>query len=54
MFLLPFYEDLRYIFIVSQVEVHEGDAQNLRSKFKKRTARNANAAGIIRSRRRIV
>ena len=25
-FLLPFYEDLRYIFIVSQVEVHEGDA----------------------------
>jgi isoleucyl-tRNA synthetase len=24
--LLPFYEDLRYIFIVSQVEVHEGDA----------------------------
>jgi len=24
MFLLPFYEDLRYIFIVSQVEVHEG------------------------------
>ncbi len=26
-FLLPFYEDLRYIFIVSQVEVHEGDAQ---------------------------
>lgn len=28
-FLLPFYEDLRYIFIVSQVEVHEGDAQNV-------------------------
>jgi isoleucyl-tRNA synthetase len=26
MFLLPFYEDLRYIFIVSQVEVHQGDA----------------------------
>ncbi len=25
MFLLPFYEDLRYIFIVSQVEVHEDD-----------------------------
>ncbi|MDQ3132639.1 MAG: isoleucine--tRNA ligase [Acidobacteriota bacterium] len=25
MFLLPFYEDLRYIFIVSQVEVHQGD-----------------------------
>lgn len=25
-FLLPYYEDLRYIFIVSQVEVHEGDA----------------------------
>jgi isoleucyl-tRNA synthetase len=24
-FLLPFYEDLRYIFIVSQVEVHESD-----------------------------
>jgi isoleucyl-tRNA synthetase len=24
-FLLPFYEDLRYIFIVSQVEVHEGE-----------------------------
>lgn len=28
-FLLPFYEDLRYIFIVSQVEVHEGDAQTV-------------------------
>ncbi|MDQ3490621.1 MAG: isoleucine--tRNA ligase [Pyrinomonadaceae bacterium] len=26
MFLLNYYEDLRYIFIVSQVEVHEGDA----------------------------
>ncbi len=26
MFLLDYYEDLRYIFIVSQVEVHEGDA----------------------------
>ena len=26
MFLLPFYEDLRYIFIVSQVEVHQGEA----------------------------
>jgi isoleucyl-tRNA synthetase len=25
-FLLPYYEDLRYIFIVSQVEVHEDDA----------------------------
>ncbi len=25
-FLLPYYENLRYIFIVSQVEVHEGDA----------------------------
>jgi isoleucyl-tRNA synthetase len=25
-FLLPYYEDLRYIFIVSQVEVHEADA----------------------------
>jgi isoleucyl-tRNA synthetase len=25
-FLLPFYEDLRYIFITSQVEVHESDA----------------------------
>ncbi|HQU86565.1 MAG TPA: class I tRNA ligase family protein, partial [Pyrinomonadaceae bacterium] len=25
-FLMPYYEDLRYIFIVSQVEVHEGDA----------------------------
>ena len=25
-FLLPFYEDLRYIFIISQVEVHEGDS----------------------------
>ena len=24
--MLPYYEDLRYIFIVSQVEVHEGDA----------------------------
>jgi isoleucyl-tRNA synthetase len=28
-FLLPFYEDLRYSFIVSQVEVHEGDALNV-------------------------
>jgi isoleucyl-tRNA synthetase len=28
-FLLPFYEDLRYIFIVSQVEVHEGDAMSV-------------------------
>jgi isoleucyl-tRNA synthetase len=28
-FLLPFYEDLRYIFIVSQVEVHEGDATSV-------------------------
>jgi isoleucyl-tRNA synthetase len=25
-FLLPYYQDLRYIFIVSQVEVHEDDA----------------------------
>jgi isoleucyl-tRNA synthetase len=25
-FLIPYYEDLRYLFIVSQVEVHEGDA----------------------------
>ncbi|HEY0049406.1 MAG TPA: isoleucine--tRNA ligase [Pyrinomonadaceae bacterium] len=25
-FLIPYYEDLRYIFIVSQVEVHEGEA----------------------------
>lgn len=25
-FLLPYFEDLRYIFIVSQTEVHEGDA----------------------------
>jgi isoleucyl-tRNA synthetase len=25
-FLLPYYQDLRYIFIVSQVEVHEGNA----------------------------
>ena len=25
-FLIPYYEDLRYIFIVSQVEVHEGGA----------------------------
>jgi len=24
-FLLPYYEDLRYIFIVSQTEIHEGD-----------------------------
>ena len=24
-FLMPYYEDLRYIFIVSQVEVHEED-----------------------------
>ena len=30
MFLLNYYEDLRYIFIVSQVEVHEGDAMNVR------------------------
>ncbi len=29
MFLLNYYEDLRYIFIVSQVEVHEGDAMNV-------------------------
>ena len=29
MFLLKYYEDLRYIFIVSQVEVHEGDAANV-------------------------
>lgn len=29
MFLLPFYEDLRYIFIVSQTEVHEGDAMKV-------------------------
>ncbi len=29
MFLLPYYEDLRYIFIVSQVEVHEGDEFNV-------------------------
>jgi len=28
-FLLPYYEDLRYIFIVSQVEVHQGDAFNV-------------------------
>ncbi len=28
-FLLPYYEDLRYIFIVSQVEVHEGDKFNV-------------------------
>jgi isoleucyl-tRNA synthetase len=28
-FLLPYYENLRYIFIVSQVEVHEGDAFNV-------------------------
>jgi isoleucyl-tRNA synthetase len=25
-FLIPFFEDLRYVFIVSQVEVHEGEA----------------------------
>ncbi len=25
-FLIPYYEDLRYLFIVSQTEVHEGDA----------------------------
>ena len=30
MFLLNYYEDLRYIFIVSQVEVHEGDAMSVR------------------------
>ena len=30
MFLLNYYEDLRYIFIVSQVEVHEGDAISVR------------------------
>ncbi|MEJ7849077.1 MAG: isoleucine--tRNA ligase [Pyrinomonadaceae bacterium] len=29
MFLLDYYEDLRYTFIVSQVEVHEGDAMNV-------------------------
>ncbi|MGI8639240.1 MAG: isoleucine--tRNA ligase [Pyrinomonadaceae bacterium] len=28
-FLLSYYEDLRYIFIVSQVEVHQGDAFNV-------------------------
>jgi isoleucyl-tRNA synthetase len=28
-FLLSYYEDLRYIFIVSQTEVHEGDALNV-------------------------
>ncbi len=28
-FLIAYYEDLRYIFIVSQVEVHEGDAFNV-------------------------
>lgn len=28
-FLLPYYEDLRYLFIVSQVEVHEGDAMKV-------------------------
>ena len=28
-FLLDYYEQLRYIFIVSQVEVHEGDAQSV-------------------------
>ncbi len=28
-FLIAYYEDLRYIFIVSQVEVHEGDALNV-------------------------
>ena len=27
--LLPYYENLRYIFIVSQVEVHEGDSFNV-------------------------
>ncbi len=30
MFLLNYYEDLRYIFIVSQVEVHEGEAMSVR------------------------
>ncbi|MGB7210537.1 MAG: isoleucine--tRNA ligase [Pyrinomonadaceae bacterium] len=30
MFLLNYYEDLRYTFIVSQVEVHEGDAMSVR------------------------
>lgn len=28
-FLIPYYEDLRYIFIVSQVEVHEGDSMRV-------------------------
>nr|MBA3695150.1 class I tRNA ligase family protein [Acidobacteriota bacterium] len=28
-FLIAYYEDLRYIFIVSQTEVHEGDALNV-------------------------
>ena len=28
-FLLPYYEDLRYIFIVSQVEVHEGETSSV-------------------------
>ncbi len=30
MFLLPYYEDLRYIFIVSQVELHEADEFNVK------------------------
>ena len=38
--------NLRYIFIVSQVEVHEGDKLNV--EIEKPTARNANAAGTIR------
>jgi len=29
-FLLDYYEELRYIFIVSQVEVHQGDALNVK------------------------
>lgn len=29
-FILPYYEDLRYIFIVSQVEVHEGEALSVK------------------------
>jgi isoleucyl-tRNA synthetase len=44
-FLLNYFEDLRYTFIVSQVEVHQGDEFNV--EIQKRTVRNANAAGII-------
>jgi isoleucyl-tRNA synthetase len=45
-FLLDYFEQLRYIFIVSQVEVHE--AMRRKSRSKMQMARSASAAGTIR------